>query len=67
MKIRVIVHDAVEGGFWAEVPAIPGCAKQGDTMEELLVNLREAIEGCMAIDIEPPHISKNQRVLEIAV
>ena len=67
MKLKAIVHDAEEGGFWAEVPAIPGCATQGETMEELLVNLREAIEGCMAVDVETPHTTKNQRVLEIAV
>jgi predicted RNase H-like HicB family nuclease len=46
MKIKVVVHEAEEGGFWAEVPAIPGCATQGETMDELLSNLHEAIEGC---------------------
>lgn len=46
MKIKVVVHEAEEGGFWAEVPAIPGCATQGETFEELLHNLYEAIEGC---------------------
>lgn len=51
MKIRAIVHEAEEGGFWAEVPAIPGCASQGETLDELLANLREAIEGCLAVDI----------------
>lgn len=48
MKIKVVVHEAEEGGFWAEVPAIPGCATQGDTFEELLRNLNEAIGGCVA-------------------
>jgi predicted RNase H-like HicB family nuclease len=47
MKIKTVVHKAEEGGFWAEVPAIPGCATQGDSMEELLRNLREAIYGCL--------------------
>ena len=47
MKLKAIIHEAEEGGFWAEVPAIPGCATQGDTMEELLTNLREAVEGCL--------------------
>jgi len=47
MKIKVIVHDADEGGYWAEVPTIPGCATQGETFEELLRNLHEAIEGCL--------------------
>jgi predicted RNase H-like HicB family nuclease len=48
LSIKVVVHEAEEGGYWAEVPAIPGCAAQGDTMEELLGNLREAIEGCLS-------------------
>ena len=51
MKLKVIVHDAAEGGFWAEVPAIPGCATQGETFEELLTNLYEAIEGCLSVAI----------------
>lgn len=51
MKIKAVIHEAEEGGYWAEVPAIPGCATQGETMEELLANLREAIEGCLSIDI----------------
>lgn len=47
MKISVIVHEAEEGGYWVEVPAIPGCATQGETFEELLHNLCEAVEGCL--------------------
>ena len=49
MKLRVMVHEADEGGFWAEVPSIPGCATQGDSFEELLGNLHEAVEGCLSI------------------
>jgi predicted RNase H-like HicB family nuclease len=67
MKLKVIVHDAEEGGYWAEVPAIPGCATQGETMLDLLQNLYEAIEGCLAVDIEPATDSDTSRVLEIAV
>ncbi|MDZ4728843.1 MAG: type II toxin-antitoxin system HicB family antitoxin [Xanthomonadales bacterium] len=48
MKIHAIIHEAQEGGFWTEVPSIPGCATQGETMEELLSNLKEAVEGCMS-------------------
>ena len=48
MNLKAIVHEAEEGGFWAEVPAIPGCATEGETMEELLLNLREAITGCLS-------------------
>jgi predicted RNase H-like HicB family nuclease len=49
MKIHAIVHKAEEGGFWAEVPCIPGCATQGETMEVLRSSLREAIEGCLSV------------------
>ena len=49
MKIKVIVHEAEEGGYWAEVPAIPGCATQGETMDELLANVHEAIEGSLLV------------------
>jgi predicted RNase H-like HicB family nuclease len=48
MNIKVIVHAAEEGGFWAEVPTIPGCATQGDTIKELMRNLHEAIVGCLS-------------------
>lgn len=48
MKIKVVVHNAEEGGYWAEVPAIQGCATQGETFEELLRNICEAIEGCLS-------------------
>jgi predicted RNase H-like HicB family nuclease len=51
MKIKIVVHDAEEGGYWAEVQAIPGCASQGETMDELMVNLREAIEGCLSVSL----------------
>ena len=52
MKLKVIVHEAEEGGYWAKVPAIPGCATQGETFEELLKNLYEAVEGCLSVDME---------------
>jgi predicted RNase H-like HicB family nuclease len=68
MKIKVIVHDADEGGYWAEVPAIPGCATQGETMDELLANVHEAIEGCLSVDVAPSKATATgQRVLEIAI
>ncbi len=54
MKLRAVVHEAAEGGYWAEVPAIPGCATQGETLEELEENLREAIEGCLSARKENP-------------
>ncbi len=47
IKVKVVIHRAEEGGFWAEVPALPGCFTQGQTRAELLANLRDAIEGCL--------------------
>ena len=49
MKMKVIIHEAEEGGYWAEVPSIPGCATQGEFFDELLSNLYEAIEGCLSV------------------
>jgi predicted RNase H-like HicB family nuclease len=67
MKIKVVVHNAEEGGYWAEVPAIPGCATQGETFEELLRNLYEAVEGCLSVDVSTTQLNGDDRVLEIAV
>ena len=67
MKVKVIIHEAEEGGFWAEVPALPGCATQGDTFEELLQNLYEAIEGYLSVDIETIKTDDKTLILDIAV
>lgn len=67
MKLKVIVHEAEEGGYWAEVPAIPGCATEGETFEALLSNLYEAVEGCLSVDVAPPSAGAGTRVVEIAV
>ncbi len=67
MKIKIIVHEAEEGGFWAEVPAIPGCASEGETLEELLENVHEAVEGCLSVDVRDLTLKQSDRVLEIAV
>lgn len=67
MKLKVIVHKAEEGGYWAEVPTIPGCATQGETFEELLKNLHEAVEGCLSVEVRDIQLAKEDQVLEIAV
>ena len=51
MKLKVVVHQAEEGGYWAEVPSIPGCATQGESFKELLTNLYEAVEGCLSVEV----------------
>ena len=47
MTFTVLVHDAEEGGYWAEVPELPGCASQGETLDELERNIIEAIDACL--------------------
>jgi len=63
MTIHAIVHRAEEGGYWAEVPSIPGCATQGETMEELRSNLREAIKGCLSVSVETSTIQTDDQVI----
>ena len=67
MKLKVVIHEADDGGYWAEVPAIPGCATQGDTFEDLLHNIYEAVEACLSVDINHVETSKKDKILEIAV
>ena len=67
MKLKVIIHEAEEGGYWAEVPSIPGCATQGDTFDELLSNIYEAVEGCMTVDVQDISILTTDKIMEIAV
>jgi predicted RNase H-like HicB family nuclease len=49
VKLKVVVHPAEEGGYWAEIPALPGCVSEGDTFDETLANVREAAEGWLAV------------------
>ena len=44
-KLTAIIHEAEEGGYWAEVPALPGCVSEGETRKEIEANIREAAEG----------------------
>ncbi|MFN4219163.1 MAG: type II toxin-antitoxin system HicB family antitoxin [Candidatus Bipolaricaulia bacterium] len=44
LRYRVIIHPAAEGGFWAEVPSLPGCFAEGDSYEEVLQNVLDAME-----------------------
>lgn len=67
MKVKAIIHEAKEGGYWAEVPSLPGCVTQADTMEELKKNLQEAVElwleaGEADISTEP-----DNTILEVAL
>ena len=47
MNYQVIIHDAEEGGYWAEVTGMPGCYSQGETLAETKANIREAAMAWM--------------------
>ena len=65
MKIKVIIRQTEEAGYWAEVPAIPGCLTQGDNWEELIKNIYEAVEVCLSVDVEK--IKPSDRILDVAI
>jgi predicted RNase H-like HicB family nuclease len=67
MKLKVVIHEAEEGGYWAEVPSILGCATQGDSFDELLTNIYEAVEGCLSVNVQDIQVSKTDKVMEIAI
>ena len=61
MKLKVVVHQEDDGGYWAEVPAIPGCVTEGDSFQELLRNLYEAVEGCLSVDVKmSPYLTRTK-------
>jgi predicted RNase H-like HicB family nuclease len=67
MQIKVAIHPAEEGGFWAEVPALPGCITEGDTMEEVLANLQDAIEGWLEVASNSYIPSPNSQIVEVTL
>lgn len=67
MKIKAIIHEAEEGGFWAEVPALPGCSTQGETLEELTENLKDAITLWLDVGEDKIEYQNTDRILEIAM
>lgn len=67
MILKVLIHSAEEGGYWAEVPALPGCVSQGETVEEVRANVREAIEGWLLAEDSSIHADTTDQVIEVAV
>lgn len=67
MKLQAIIHEAEEGGYWAEVPALPGCVTQAETQEELESNLREAVEGWLLAGEAIINDTGSLEILEVAV
>ncbi len=67
MRVKALVHPAEEGGYWAEVPALPGCITEGDTMEELIINLKDAIEGWLDVANSQDLDQSEGEIVEITV
>jgi len=65
MKVKAIIHKAEEGGYWAEVPIFQGCYTQGETMEEVLENLKEVIS--LYAEDEPQNLSPSDKVIELTI
>ena len=65
MKLKVLVHPAEEGGYWAEVPALPGCVSEGDTFDDVLINIREAAEGWMEVAAERAPSDAEAQIVEV--
>jgi predicted RNase H-like HicB family nuclease len=67
-KYAVVIREEAEGGFWAEVPALPGCYSQGDTIAELIDNVREAIAGVLEVmKDQGSQPESNIQILDVAV
>jgi predicted RNase H-like HicB family nuclease len=66
-RIKAVIHPAEEGGFWAEVPALRGCVSEGDTLDEVVANLREAARGWLeaAAEQNPPEHDPTAVVVEL--
>ena len=64
---KVLVHKAEEGGYWAEVPSLPGCVSEGGTMEELRANIKEAILGWLEVAQEIATEEPDTELIEVAV
>ncbi len=66
MKIKVIIHEAEEGGYWAEVPSLPGCITEADTYDQLIANIKEAVEGCLEV-IAERNIESQTTLTEVTI
>ena len=67
-KFTIVIHEEPSGGFWGEVPSLPGCYSQGETVDELRANLRESVAGVLDVMREEGRSPEpNVQVLELAI
>lgn len=68
MNINVVIeNDPEDGGYIVSCPALPGCHSEGDTIEEALQNIRDAIHGCLDVPNERAQQNQGKRIVEISV
>lgn len=67
MISKAVVHKAEEGGFWAEVLALPGCVTQAETMEDLRANLHDAIQGWLEAGEPQEEPTDAEEIMELAL
>jgi predicted RNase H-like HicB family nuclease len=66
MNIKAIIHPAEEGGYWAEVPGLPGCITEGDSIKEVTANLKDAIEGWLSVANRRSAVEATAQVVKVA-
>ncbi|MGB3095819.1 MAG: type II toxin-antitoxin system HicB family antitoxin [Candidatus Deferrimicrobiaceae bacterium] len=67
MKLHVVLEPSEEGGYTACVPVLPGCISEGNTREEALANIKEAIQLYIEPVEDDIEFAPNAEVIEIAV
>ena len=68
MNLKVVIaEDLEDGGFIVSCPALPGCHSESETIEEALQNIRDAIQGCLAVLNERAKQTRGARIIEISV
>jgi predicted RNase H-like HicB family nuclease len=67
MQLKVIIHKAEEGGYWAEIPALKGCVSEGETEAEVLDNIKEAAEGWLEVAADRFALAKDDQLAVISL
>jgi len=67
MTLKMIVHKDKESGFWGEVPSLPGCVSQAETVDELRENMKEAVEGWLKVKEEEAESLEETQIVELSL
>lgn len=66
MRLKIVLEPSDEGGYTVFVPSLPGCVSEGDSRDEAIANIREAIELYLETDDDPP-LAGNAQMEEIVI